>query len=96
MQEQNKYNWCQICQVFQLHTVDASGNLYCPESWVGPRPTFSLNGTTMSLTCTFDQGGCPAGTTPDSALATCDPACPIAGYVFDPFSLTCVPGVISW
>jgi hypothetical protein len=96
MQEQNKYNWCQICQVFQLHTVDASGNLYCPESWVGPRPTFSLNGTTMSLTCTFDQGGCPAGTTPDSALATCDPACPIAGYVFDPLSLTCVPGVISW
>jgi hypothetical protein len=87
----NNFNWCSRCEVFRLHTVDASGNLTCPEQWVGPRPTFSVNGTAMTLSCTFDQGGCPAGTSPDLTYRTCDPKCQQDGYVFDPVSLKCIP-----
>ena len=89
-----QYTWCQRCEVFYLHTVDASGTNNCPEQWVGPRPTFTLNGTTTSLSCRFENNGvCPAGTTPDELYRSCDPTCP-AGKVFDPPSLTCVGQII--
>ncbi len=83
-------NWCARCNIFQLHTTDKStGMPVCPVQWVGPRPTFTLNGTTMPLTCSFDPGGCPAGMPADPNTQVCDPPCP-PGQVFDPVMLVCV------
>jgi len=83
----NGNNWCARCEVFRLHTIDpASGAPICPEEWVGQRPTLTINGTTSTLTCTFD--GCPAGTTPNTTTGVCDPPCP-PGEQFNGFLLRC-------
>jgi hypothetical protein len=66
------YSWCQRCQVFQLHT-QVNGQATCPAAWVGPRPTTTLSGMTVPITCSYDMGGCPQGTTPNSVTLTCDP-----------------------
>ena len=67
------YSWCQRCQVFQLHT-QVMGQATCPAAWVGPRPTTTLSGMTVPITCTYDNMGvCPQGTTPNSVTLTCDP-----------------------
>jgi hypothetical protein len=94
----SQYSWCQRCQLFWVHTVDSTGNNICPAQWVGPPPTFSLDGgaTTQTLTCTFQgttSNPCPApGTTPDPNTNTCAPACP-PGDFFDPLSLSCKPSI---
>jgi hypothetical protein len=45
----------------------------------------------LTLACTFDAGGCPAGTRPNPNNDTCDP-CP-ADQTLDSFTLTCSPTI---
>jgi hypothetical protein len=86
-------NWCERCEVFRLHTLDAAGgNPICPEQWVGPRPSFSNAGVATPLSCQFD-GPCPMGQTLNPATRSCDPPCPVDDR-FDPVQLKCVPNNI--
>jgi hypothetical protein len=94
------YNWCQRCEIFALHTVDTASMAkpaICPTAWVGPRPTITFNGTTMPMTCIFDNGGvCPSSPVPTSPGAVsrfCEPNCP-TGFHFDIVAMSCVGDVI--
>jgi hypothetical protein len=85
-------NWCERCQLFELHTSDTAGNLSCPTQWVGMRPTFNTPGATGTLSCTFD-GACPMGTTANPKTMVCEPGCP-PGQAFDDVQLICVNSII--
>jgi hypothetical protein len=92
-----QFNWCEVCEVFALHTVDttvvgAAPPPVCPQAWVGLPPSVSVNGTTMPMACTF-QGPCPTGTMPNAQTHVCEPNCP-PGDHFDDVALTCVPNII--
>jgi hypothetical protein len=83
--------WCARCQLFKLHTTDASGSPICPTAWVGPQPV--LPGTSTLLACIAADGTCPAGTTANPSTQVCEPPCPPDMY-FDAFKLTCLPNQI--
>jgi hypothetical protein len=87
MVEQN-FNWCQRCEVFSLHKVDAMKARSCPASWVGPRPMFQFNGATKTLTCDFDAPACPVDTADNRQSRVCEPTCP-PDFHFNALNLTC-------